>query len=1216
MLMKRILISLILSMAAFAQTDRGTITGLVTDPAGAVVANAQLELRGTETGTTYPAATSATGNYTFSQLPVGPYELTLSVPGFKRFVRQNLRVQGAQTIGVDIQLEVGAATESVTVSAEVSLLRTESSDISTNVDSSRMTSLPILPIGNGFSSSHGVRNPMAVANLAPGTYFDPNLNIKVNGAPSNTQSVKVDGQDASNGVVTFSAAQTQPSVEALQELSIQSSNFSAEFGQAGAGVFNYTSKSGTNRFSGSLYDYFAHEKLNASQAYSHARPQLRRNNFGGTIGGPIIIPKFYNGKERSFFFFNYEAFKETGFIANLTPTVPTDAYRAGDFRQALGRGVIQGSPADSTGLVAQDGMIFDPLTERLDALGRRVRTPFPNNTIPQSRFDPAAVKVLALVPRATLAGLVNNYSSPFPTSRYTSIPAVKIDHSFSTASKIAGYYSRTATSVQYCTPLCGSDGLPDPITATRGTFIESNTVRLNYDHTLTPTLLFHAGAGVLRNDFKDTAPTTDFDLLQRLGIKGAGITGAQGGRFPIIVGSAVAGSTALTGPNSSGGMNSLGPSAGQVRAIETKPTFNMSLNWVKGNHSYKFGAEARLEGFVDFTYTTTNGRYDFNPQQTGNPYFSDANVAINGGSLGFSMASFLLGRVNQVQVSPLTAFRGGRRYGAVFAQDTWKVNRKLTFDYGLRWDHSTYSREQYGRQPVFSATVNNSTAGGRPGGAIFEGNGPGRCNCNFASNYPFAFGPRLGVAYQIDSKTVFRGGFGVTYSASTSGRIAGAPGANQTVDAPGQGDPAMILGDGITNQGTPLNLVWPDTRANLFPLAGTVATPAGFNAFDQNRGRPARQIQWSFGLQRELIRSLVVEAAYVGNRGAWWATPNLTNYNVVSPQRLASFGLDILNAADRTILGSQIQQAGAGRFRNQLPYAGFPGSASVLQSLRPFPQFGDLTGAGPLGRTWYDSLQLKATKRLSRGLDVSYNFTWSKELQLSADTDGGGGTINDILNRNTNKQFSSFSRPIWSVLALNYETQKIGSNRLINHVIAGWTAGGVFQYGSGLPILIPATGVATSNLQASLGRPTRAQRVPGVPLFLQDLNCHCFDPAQTVVLNRAAWTDPTPGTFTPSAMYYNDYRFQRRPRETFSLGRSFQLRERMRFWIRAELTNVFNRVQVPNPVVTGYTTNPSTAVSRYGGGTVNAAGFGVISTQPNNGVIGERSGLLVARITF
>ena len=189
---------LIMGFFAFGQTDRGTITGTISDPAGAVLAGAPIEARNVETGTAYPAVSTSTGNYTIVQLPLGTYELTVTVPGFKKFIRQNLRVQAAQTLPVDVTLEVGAATESVTVSAEASLLKSESSDISHNISGDRLTSLPILPIGNGFSSSHGVRNPMAVANLANGIFFDPNLNVKVNGAPSNTMSVKVDGQDATN----------------------------------------------------------------------------------------------------------------------------------------------------------------------------------------------------------------------------------------------------------------------------------------------------------------------------------------------------------------------------------------------------------------------------------------------------------------------------------------------------------------------------------------------------------------------------------------------------------------------------------------------------------------------------------------------------------------------------------------------------------------------------------------------------------------------------------------------------------------------------------------------------------------------------------------------------------------------------------------------------------------------------------------------------------
>jgi hypothetical protein len=300
----------------------------------------------------------------------------------------------------------------------------------------------------------------------------------------------------------------------------------------------------------------------------------------------------------------------------------------------------------------------------------------------------------------------------------------------------------------------------------------------------------------------------------------------------------------------------------------------------------------------------------------------------------------------------------------------------------------------------------------------------------------------------------------------------------------------------------------------------------------------------------------------------------------------------------------------------------------VAQSLRPFPQFGNLQGAGPLGDTWYDSLQAKATKRFSHGLDASYAFTWAKELQLGADTDGGGGQINDILNRASNKQLSSFSRPFVSILALNYTLPKWGPNKWVQYAVADWILAGSFQYASGQPIQVPTTAVATSNLSTAFLRGTYAERIPGVPLFLQDLNCHCFDPAQTQVLNPAAWRDPGTtydstgkaiaynGSFSPSAAFYNDFRQQRRPKESLSFGRTFRMGERVSLSVRAEMINPFNRTQVPIPIAAGYTTTIGTTTAPNGL-KVNSSGFGAISTLPNGiAVGGERSGLLVGRLQF
>jgi len=312
-------------VSAFGQTDRGSITGTVSDPAGAVIALAPIEVRNAQTGALYAVTASETGNYTVPQLQPGTYEVTVTVAGFKKFIRQNIVVQVTQTVRVDAALEVGSATESVTVSSEASLLKTESGEISINVTGDRVLGMGMLPIGNGFSSSHGVRNPMAMSRLAPGTFLDPNLNIKVNGAPSNTTSVRVDRQDATNGVVQFSQAQTQPSVEALEELTLQSSNYAAEFGQAGLGLFNYTTKSGSNAYNGSLYENNANEAYNATQPFTRNKTVVRQNNFGVSMGGPISIPKIYNGRDWTFWFFNFEAFKELGTIDNQFPTVPTAA---------------------------------------------------------------------------------------------------------------------------------------------------------------------------------------------------------------------------------------------------------------------------------------------------------------------------------------------------------------------------------------------------------------------------------------------------------------------------------------------------------------------------------------------------------------------------------------------------------------------------------------------------------------------------------------------------------------------------------------------------------------------------------------------------------------------------------------------------------------------------------------------------------------------------
>jgi hypothetical protein len=358
--------------------------------------------------------------------------------------------------------------------------------------------------------------------------------------------------------------------------------------------------------------------------------------------------------------------------------------------------------------------------------------------------------------------------------------------------------------------------------------------------------------------------------------------------------------------------------------------------------------------------------------------------------------------------------------------------------------------------------------------------------------------------------------------------------------------------------------------------------------------------QWSISLQREITKDLVIEAAFVGNRGVWLLANNLVDFNALSQQRVSSFGLNVNNAADRTLLTSPVNSAAVKAAGFTAPYAGWPTTLTLAQALRPFPQFGNIPAVGaPVGNSWYDALQSKVTKRFSKGLQVNAAFTWSQEL-----TTAEGAAVNDVFNRVNQKAVSAQSQPVVLVVGYSYELPGVAPGKVAKALFRGWTLGGMLRYGSGLPIPVPA---ANNNLTTVLPRAsgTFASRVPGVPLFLKDLNCHCFDPNTTFVLNPAAWTDPAPGQFGTSAAYYNDYRYQRRPDEEMSFGRTFHLREQMSLQIRAEFFNVFNRTEMNNP-----TANNALATQVVKNG-LTASGFGYINV--GSVAFGPRSGQIVAQ---
>ena len=426
--------------------------------------------------------------------------------------------------------------------------------------------------------------------------------------------------------------------------------------------------------------------------------------------------------------------------------------------------------------------------------------------------------------------------------------------------------------------------------------------------------------------------------------------------------------------------------------------------------------------------------------------------------------------------------------------------------------------------------------------------------------------------------------------------------------AAGAGDPAFQLSAGIPGYNS-VALFGASYDPALRVSAGQLQSAT--SVIDRNAGRPPRQINWNIGLQRQVGKNLVAEAAYVGNRGVWFRADGLNDYNALTPDRIRAAGLNIGSADDRALLTSRLDSPLAVSRGFKAPYTGFPLAATVAQSLRPFPQF---TGIGstwaPLGSNWYDSLQAKLTKRYSYGLDFTMAYTWSKNLTNTEDQDGSVVPTNDVFNRRNQKALSREDQPHVFVTGFNFALPVLGfakRNSFTRAALGGWTMGGILRYSAGKPIRVPQ---AQNNLAALLFRGTNVNRVAGEPLFTKDLNCHCFDPAKDFVLNPKAWADPGPGEWGTAAAYYSDYRYARRHDEQISLGKEFRIRERMSLRLRAELFNVFNRTYLNNPdsgnAKATQTIDPRTGFA--------SAGFGRVNTGST--FAPPRSGQIVARFQF
>jgi hypothetical protein len=1174
--------ALLFAFSALAQSDRGAVTGTIIDSSNALVPGAVISLAEPATGAKYSTTSTSTGNYTLDSLPVGVYTLTVEAAGFKKFIHSGIGVEVAHTARLDIKLEIGSSAESVTVTGDAPLLQTESAEQSFVTVNERLDKLPLPPLY--------VRNPLNWANEVPGVTGNVNgpagsSTIKVNGSPATTYKVMVDGQDITSSIDPSHTLEQQPSVEGIQEFVLESSNFNAEFGQVQGGLFNFTSKSGTNQLHGSAYSYFRNEAFNAAGPYNHLRPESRAFNWGVSLGGPVFIPKAYHGRNKTFFFFNWELYQTFSYGASFI-TLPTPAMRGGDFSSLL---VGKTLGTDIAGRPINENVIYDPATPHI-VNGQTVTDPFPGNIIPTSRINPISAKIEALFPLPTINQNLNNWEqSCNEDPEHRLLPTFKVDQNFGQKSKLSFYWS------EYKYVAVGNpDCLPQPISGVKTRSIPTHTYRLTYDYAVTPTLLVHAGAGMVT--YKSTqyplSAVNGYDSVSQLGL-----VGANGPGFPSIsFGSAAFGGSSV----SIGGFN-----GGDIQTSD-KPTGVLNATWIRGNHTYKAGAEFRIDTWIDNSIAGTMGTWTFSPNETALPYLQTTTVG--GNSIGYGYASFLLGLASAASIQPVRAPELRKNAWGLFVQDTWKITRTVTLDYGLRWDYQDPYHEIHNRVGVFAPQVSNPSAGGLPGGMQYAGNGPGQCNCQLAYAYPYAIGPRLGIAWQALPKTVVRGGWGLSYGTTpTSNYFSQANGVGwntYSLSEPTFGTPAATFSQGLVYPQSAL--VGPLYSPGLYPAAGQIS-PVPTWVDPNGGGRPPRINQWTISIQRELSKDMVLEAAYVGNRSAWDQSNSLLALNALSMQKIASVGLNILSPTDQALLTSTFA-SGLPQARGfQAPYAGFPLGQTLAQALRPYPQFGNISSLwADLGDTWYEALQTKLTQRTKHGLTTTVGFTWSKNQSLGAETGtGGGDPINDVFNRRNQKDLSSADQPFFLNIATTYRTPQVGRNAVVRTIAGGWTFSAVLTYASGLPLAVPA---AQNNLSTLLFQSTFMNRVPGVPLYLKNPNCGCFDPNKDLALNPAAWSEPAPGTWGTAAAYYGDYRSPRTPSENAGIGRVFRLAEGKTFEVRAEFQNIFNRVELG----AGTSTN-SLATTTYNSLGQLTGGFGYVNPT---GIGGGRKGLMLARFQW
>ncbi|MDX6693464.1 MAG: hypothetical protein QOF02_1067 [Blastocatellia bacterium] len=1194
-----VLLSLMLLCAcvAYAQSDRGSLTGTVKDPSGALVPNAKVTATNLNSGEVRETNTSDEGSYTLPELKADPYRLSVEAQGFKTSTIDNIQVAVNVTRRADMTLEIGVVSDVVTVAADAAVLQTDTPVRQTNVTERQVKELPLL-----VSAESAGRSPLAFI------FLDSNVTA-ASGTGTNASDFRVSGGQGLGTEILIDGAATRrtqkgtfftevaPGPNAYQEFTLSTSNYSAEFGNSSGGIVSFALKSGGNDLHGEVYDLFHNDALNANSFLNNAQ-NLRINrdhqhNFGGNIGGPIYLPRFgeggptyLSGKNRAFFFFNFEAYRFSQ-GENVLVSVPTARMRQGDFGELL---------TDPTVLALNGGpiRIFDP------TMPVGARNAIPNNDLRgyispatgQSIIDPVGFNIAQFFPTPNRAGVFRNYLASTEIPNKMNSPTFKLDFILSDKQRLAFSYSfRNNTRIAGGAPRFPAPYVGDGVW---NQFFKSNFFRLQHDYTISAKLLNHFNAGYNRYDVANKNFTEGFDELS-LGFPAGSV---QNKAFPKIAFPGYGDAADPFNPNVRA-YQGIGSTFFSDQLRDNAMELTDFVTYVTGRHSMKFGADVRNSQFNVHQLLDPGGEINFRANQTSNGCCERNNE-------GFPIASLLTGATEFSFNSVQNLDPGWRQFShSYFFQDDIKVTPRLTLNAGIRYDLPGLRYESRDRFRGFDPTVPNPAAGGRLGaiaGAAGQGGVQAQHRTLAKPDYS-NIGPRLGFAYSFNDKTVVRGGIGLYYAPILYG-FAGNNTLTEGTVGYNSPRPANINGGADAN----FDLFLRNYRQTPGTDPNGQFIGSDIDYFDRNF-KTGRTLQYGLDVERELPYNFVLQLSYTGHR-ADRLRSDLQRINAV-PLNALKLGNELLNrnlnAFDPVANPNGIRQEdrtfaqSVGITLAANPNAVFTGfNGSVGQSLKPFPQYGRISNQlESLGRSWYNAATVKLDRRFTQGMQFGVSYTFSKLITDASEDLFGGSPIGSVLqnpyDRRSLRAVSPNSIP--HVFVVNYLIELpfgkgkrwLNEGGIVDRLAGGWQLSGVQRYQSGLPLVIRRTGQDAFSCSGPTGFCTDVRpNLTGQPILTgsQDLvngraqifNSNAFSSPPS--FNQGVPPQYVGGALNPDYVrYYADpLRFfgdapavidQARDlpflSENISLLKKTRLTETMTLELGAEAFNLFNRHRLTQP---------------------------------------------------